>query len=77
MKLHHFEITVDTEQNGQTFSLSALTNDPKQWIADKQRYIDYRLIEFGKVVLTGEDGKIIYIDLSKYSLVDITICEVE
>lgn len=75
MKLHHFEITVDTEQNGQTFSLSALTDDPKRWIDDKQRYINYSIIESGKFVLTGEDGKIIYVDLSKYSLVGITISE--
>lgn len=77
MKLHHFEITVHAEQDSKTFSLSALTHDPKRWIADYQRYIDHRLIESGKIVLTGEDGKIIYIDLSKYSLVDITICQVE
>lgn len=77
MKLHHFEITVDTEQDGQTFSLSALTNDPTQWIEDKQRYINYSLTDSGKVVISGQNGKIIYIDLSKYSLVDITIREVE
>lgn len=76
MKLHHFEITVDTEQDGQTFSLSDLTHDPTRWISDKQRYINYCLIQTGKFVLTGEDGKIIYIDLGKYSLVDITIREV-